>query len=183
MSLCVTLKSWTCGPCASLPTGMSIHVKKAKADRPAETFQEAAYLLFHFLFRSLSSGNHFWGWDFRLFRTSQEGPAAIPFAASRHFPPPAAWLQLGAAGACWAVIPSHFHSPPLVAGPAGLHGQRCHHLLWPPSGSKHWSRSFTPSPALFRVMKSHLWNQCVCQQADTYGKQMLLTVESPEVLA
>lgn len=48
MSLCVTLKSWTCSPCASLPIGMSIHVKKAKADRPAETFQEAAYLVFSF---------------------------------------------------------------------------------------------------------------------------------------
>lgn len=37
-----------------------------------------------------------------------------------------------------------------------VHGQLCHHLLWPPSGSKHWSGGVMSSPALSRVTKSHL---------------------------
>lgn len=172
MSLCVTLKSWTCGPCASLPIGMSIHVKKAKADRPAETFQEAAYLVFSFSLQEPLFRESFLRLRFHTGLYVPGGPCCHTFCCLSPFP-------------TRSLLGCHSLSFPLAAvgsWASWVHGQRCHHLLWPPSGSKHWSGGFMSSPALSRVTKSHLWNQCVCQQADTYGKQML-TVESPEVLA
>lgn len=77
---------------------------------------------------------------------------------------------LAAAGSSRSMLGCHSLSFPLAAvgsWASWVHGQCCHHLLWPPSGSKNWSCGFMSSPALSRLMKSHLGNQRVCQQADT----------------
>lgn len=112
--LCHHVLPWNPGLailCAMLPTGMSVCVKKAKADRPAETFQEATclFFFFHSHFRN-SAGNHSKAGISYCFVHPRGGSAAVPAGAPCHFPPQTAQLQLGAVGACCAIVPCHFHS-------------------------------------------------------------------------
>lgn len=136
MSLCVTLKAWTCGPCASLPTGMSIHVKKAKADRPAETFQEAAYLLFHFLFRE-----SFLRLRFQTVSYIPGGPCCHTFCCLSPFPTSSC---LAAAGSSRSLLGRHSLSFPLAA--AGSWASWVARAALPP-----------PAVASFRVQALVTW--------------------------
>lgn len=176
--------------CAMVPTGLNVCVKKAKADKPGETFQEATCLFFYFS-SSLQDPcrESFLRLAFLIALYIPGGSAAVPAGALCHFPPWTARLQLGAAGACCAIIPCCFHSTAVGARQLGPQT-----ALPPPVAAvassmfKYCSYRFMSSHALFEVIRSHTrlrasWETSVCiSKNNPYGKKKF-TLESPEVLA
>lgn len=95
---------------AVLPAGRSGCVKRAQADRPAETFQEATCLFFFFFVLALGALQGFTseaGMSYGFVRPGG-GLCCCPAGGPCHFPPRTA--RLGAAGARRAVVPCRFHS-------------------------------------------------------------------------